>query len=245
MGLLTKDGDLHYYPIGDKHVCSDCFGDECIKEFIESQAEALKCDYCGKESSEPIAADIDEVIEYIRDCISTEWGNPDDEGVPVEGGEYVWPVKDSDDLFNYEIELDANPDVLEAIIQAFVDELWVKKDYRTADPMLSGWQLFVEEVKHHRRYFFSLDEDDRISFDILPSKFLDRLGQEISELELFRTLKPSDTIYRARIHDPNVTLSTASELGPPPTELAHYPNRMSPAGIPMFYGSFDIDTAIK
>ncbi len=245
MGLLTKDGDLHYYPIGDKHVCSDCFGDEGIKEFIESQAEALKCDYCGKESSEPIAADIDEVIEYIRDCISTEWGNPDDEGVPVEGGEYVWPVKDSGDLFNYEIELDANPDVLEAIMQAFVDELWVKKDYRTADPMLSGWQLFVEEVKHHRRYFFSLDEDDRISFDILPSKFLDRLGQEISELELFRTLKPSDIIYRARIHDPNVTLSTASELGPPPTELAHYPNRMSPAGIPMFYGSFDIDTAIK
>lgn len=245
MGLLTKDGDLHYYPIGDKHVCSDCFGDECIKGFIESQAGALKCDYCGKESSEPIAADIDEVIEYIRDCISTEWGDPDNEGVPVEDGQYVWPVKDSYELFYDEIQLDANPDVLEAVIEAFSDELWFKKDYRTADPMLSGWALFVEEVKHHRRYFFSLDENERFSFDILPSKFLDRLGKEISELELVRTLTTADTIYRVRIHDPDVTLSTASELGPPPTELAVYPNRMSPAGIPMFYGSFDIDTAIQ
>lgn len=245
MGLLTKDGDLHYYPIGDKHVCSDCFSDECIKGFIESQAESLKCDFCGKESTEPIAADIDEVIEYIRDCISTEWGYPDDELVPVEDGEYVFPVTNSDELINYEIELDANPDVLEVIVQAFVDELWVKKDYRTADPMLSGWALFVEEIKHHRRYFFSLDEDERFSFDILPSKFLDRLGKEISELELIKTLTTSDIIYRARIHDPDVTLSNASELGSPPTELALYPNRMSPAGIPMFYGSFDIDTAIK
>lgn len=244
MGLLTKDGDIGYYPLSDKHVCSDCFGDECIKGFIESQAESLKCDFCGKESSEPIAADINEVIEYILDCVSTEWGNPDDEGVPVEGGEYVWPVTDSYDLFLDEIQLDANPDVTEAIIQACVDRLWVKRDYRTADLMLSGWALFIEEIKHHRRYFFSLEEDDRFSFDILPSKFLDGLGKEISELELIRTLTTSDIIYRVRIHDPNVTLSTAAELGSPPTELALYPNRMSPAGIPMFYGSFDINTAI-
>lgn len=244
MGLLSKDGDIGYYPLSDKHVCSDCVGDECIRGFIESQAESLKCGFCGKESSEPIAADINEIIEYILDCVSTEWGNPDDEGVPVEGGEYVWPVTDSYDLFLDEIQLDANPDVTEAIIQACVDRLWVKKDYRTADLMLSGWALFVEEIKHHRRYFFSLEEDDRFSFDILPSEFLDRLGEEISALELIKTLTTSDMIYRVRIHDPNVTLSTAAELGSPPTELALYPNRMSPAGIPMFYGSFDIDTAI-
>lgn len=245
MGLLTKDGDIGYYPVGDKHVCSDCVGDVCIKNFIESQTESLKCDFCGKESTEPIAANIDEVIEYIRDCISTEWGDPDDEGVPIEDGEYVWPVIDSRELFDNEIELDANPNVLEAIMQAFVDELWFKKDYRTADPMLSGWALFVEEIKHHRRYFFGLDEDEGFSVDILPSKFLDRLGKEISELELIKSLTTSEIVFRARIHDPKVTLSRASELGSPPTDLAIYPNRMSPAGIPMFYGSLDIETAIK
>ena len=245
MGLLTKDGDLGYYPVGDKHVCSDCFGDECIKGFIESQAEALKCDFCGKESSEPIAADIDEVIEYILDSISTEWGNPDDEGVPVEDGEYVWAVTDSYDLFMDEFEFDANPDVTEVIIQACSDRLWFKKEFRSAAPMLSGWALFVEEIKHHRRYFFGIDEDERLSLDIFPSKFLDRLGKEISELDLIKSLRTSDIIYRARIHDPNITLSNASELGSPPTELAVYPNRMSPAGISMFYGSFNIDTVIK
>lgn len=244
MGLMTKDGDIGYYPTGEKYVCSDCFGDYAIKSFIEAQAVSTKCNYCRTESSEPIAANMDDVIEFILDGISTEWGDPNNEGVPWEGG-WVWPVTDSYDLILDEIQLDANPKVNEAIINAIYDREWVKREYRGADPMLSGWALFVEEIKHHRRYFFGLKEEDQISFDILPSQFLNRLGKEISELNLIKSIKSSDIIYRTRIHDPDIAFSSAAELGPPPAEAAIYPNRMSPAGIPMFYGSFDVDTAIK
>lgn len=38
--------------------------------------------------------------------------------------------------------------------------------------------------------------------------------------------------------------ATAAELGTAPREFANYPNRMSPAGIPMFYGAFDEPTAV-
>lgn len=73
MGLMTKDGDIGYYPTGEKYVCSDCFGDYAIKSFIEAQAVSTKCDYCHTESSEPIAANMDDVIEFILDGISPEW----------------------------------------------------------------------------------------------------------------------------------------------------------------------------
>lgn len=246
MGLYTKEGDIRYYPVKNKHVCANCFDDKYIKSFINGNLISKKCDFCGKESSALVAADFNDVIEYIRDCISTEWESPDDAGVPVDGGNYVWPVLDASDLICDEIGLEAKQEVIESILQAFSDELWYKRKFRTADPMLAGWDLFTEEVKYHRRYFFGTHEkDEGTSFDILPSEFLDRLGKEISELELFQILHIGDIIYRARTHRSDIVLSSASQLGPPTKEQAIYPNRMSPAGIPMFYGSMDIETAIK
>jgi len=98
MGLFKKEGDLHYYPSGDKHVCSECFSEEHLKGFIESQGEPGRCDFCGNESSEYVL-DFDDVLEYIRDRIYTEWGDPNDELVPFEDGEYIFPIKDSENCF--------------------------------------------------------------------------------------------------------------------------------------------------
>lgn len=245
MGLATPDGeDLGYYPVGDKHVCDRCFEDEYIKEYIRGQAQATKCDYCHRRSRKLIAAPMDDVIEYIIDCVSTEWGDPDNEGVPVDEGEYVWPVTDSYDLITGEVPLEANQDALDDIIQAIRDRQWFPKDYKTAEPMLSGWSRFSEQVKHHRRYFFALGEENVWTPDIRPSEFLDRLGGEILEMGLRKTIATSDAVYRARVHKPGITYLTATDLGTPRAESAIYANRMSPSGIPMFYGSLDIDTAI-
>uniref|UniRef100_UPI00258901AE RES family NAD+ phosphorylase n=1 Tax=Alcanivorax sp. TaxID=1872427 RepID=UPI00258901AE len=52
------------------------------------------------------------------------------------------------------------------------------------------------------------------------------------------------SLYRVRIHDPDVSYSSASELGSPPKDKCLYSNRMSPAGISMFYGASDCVTAI-
>jgi hypothetical protein len=51
-------------------------------------------------------------------------------------------------------------------------------------------------------------------------------------------------IFRVRVHDPANRLLTAAELGTPSRGSARFSNRMSPAGIPMFYGAFDEQTAI-
>ena len=51
-------------------------------------------------------------------------------------------------------------------------------------------------------------------------------------------------IHRARAWKNGQPWNTPEELGPPPTDKASQPNRMSPAGIPMFYGSESLETAV-
>ncbi len=51
-------------------------------------------------------------------------------------------------------------------------------------------------------------------------------------------------IQRARAWKNDQPWNSPEELGPPPTDKASQPNRMSPAGIPMFYGSEDSKTAV-
>jgi hypothetical protein len=58
-----------------------------------------------------------------------------------------------------------------------------------------------------------------------------------------KTIEKGSEIFRAR-KNKAVAYTKPDELGPPKPEECIYANRMSPAGIPMFYGSFDIETCI-
>ncbi|MDC6379922.1 RES family NAD+ phosphorylase [Pseudomonas graminis] len=77
-----------------------------------------------------------------------------------------------------------------------------------------------------------------------PVDILEALGSFVGKLRLVDTLSVGEKIFRVRIVDQG-QLSTSSDLGAPPHEFATMPNRMSPVGIPMFYGAFDVDTAIR
>jgi hypothetical protein len=57
-----------------------------------------------------------------------------------------------------------------------------------------------------------------------------------------RELPEGTQIFRVRVHDPELIFKYASELGTAPN--APYSNRMSPAGIPMFYGALEEGTAV-
>jgi RES domain len=81
--------------------------------------------------------------------------------------------------------------------------------------------------------------------EIPASRILEELGSLIETLDLLRDLPDGHRLWRARLHpDPTVTWG-ASDLGTAPREFATQANRMSPAGIPMFYGAEDRATAIQ
>lgn len=254
--LWEQEQNQGFYFVGDKYVCADCFGNHAIRKFIDNNAEAQTCSYCGSSSSQPIAAHIDKVMAFILEGIEFEWGDPDNEGVlyeTAEGG-YQGRVIDSYDLIVDEIwdELEISSDSLrEDIMNSLRGRQWCQRNFWTLRPeeaLSFSWEQFVERVKYHTRYvFFRVDGSD-VSWDrdtIPPSKMLDELGRIASELDLIKVLEPGTKIWRARIHDKNESFNTAKELGTVRLDDAKHSNRMSPAGIPMFYGAFDELTALK
>ena len=244
--------------MADKYVCAECFSDYAIKEFIEQNAFSEKCSYCSNESDEPIAAPLEEVIDFIREGLEMEWDNPVNcvGWESAEGGWMGARVIDSYELLTEEIEelQDTNQNVLDDIIY-ILDQEWCQRDpYGLPDEeaLFLSWTDFADQVKHHTRYIFLRQKEEEEfphDLDIIPvHKMLDRLSEELSNLEeenLLTMLRVGSKIFRTRIHDQGVLLSKATEIGTVPVESAKYSNRMSPAGIPMFYGSLDPETALK
>lgn len=96
--------------------------------------------------------------------------------------------------------------------------------------------------------FSSADPDFEIDYDrqegIPVYAMLDAIGQLLRRLDLMRVVQPGTVIYRVRAVDKGKRLAGPGELGPPTRENATQPNRMSPAGIVMFYGATKPETAL-
>lgn len=245
----------------DKFVCPICIDDYAIREFIRENAVEDKCSYCGKTSSEPIASLLEDVVAFLLEGIGNEWDDP----ANCMGWEGEWvgaEVIDSDELIRDRVGLDySKEDVLEDIIREMPDQQWCQRDpysLRDEEALLFGWDTFCKQVKHHSRYIFfrvdgnETDEDqERLAYsDEIPvSKMLDRISWEMSRLEykidLVKSLPVGIEIYRVIVHNSDKNPNDAKSLGTVPQDRAKYSNRMSPAGIPMFYGALDPETAFK
>ena len=70
------------------------------------------------------------------------------------------------------------------------------------------------------------------------------LGQAVRDLGLVREVGTEEVFFRARLSMRSETHLRTAELGTVPVSCATTANRMSPAGIPMFYGADDEVTAI-
>jgi hypothetical protein len=82
------------------------------------------------------------------------------------------------------------------------------------------------------------EEQDGVS----ASRMLDAIGEAVEEVELVRELPARTKLFRGRVGPRVRPYRSARSLGPPPPSKA-VANRMSPAGIPMFYGALDEYTA--
>jgi len=66
----------------------------------------------------------------------------------------------------------------------------------------------------------------------------------ISRTKLVRVFPVGTLVWRLRVHKKNEILSVPEGFASPSIEAAKQPNRMSPAGVPMFYGADDFNTAL-
>jgi len=158
------------------------------------------------------------------------------------------------DLLFDQLELEINHEELRnVLLQTLGEKEWCQKDPHGLlldDDLLFSWQRLSRQIKHEARYvFFRLKTRKEYSneSDLVrePHEIMEYLGSFISELNLIRTLPKNTKIYRARASNKGEKFKTVKELGPPDAVDAKYSNRMSPAGIPMFYGSLEKKTTLE
>lgn len=232
-------------------VCSNCFEDYAIKKFIEDHNSEQPCDFC--EDQDGASCTLEEVLVHIMTCLKYEWGHPANEGLPYESREGGWQgdvIDTWEMLENTGIEINSE-ELQDIIYSSLINNEWCKRNpYSLTEDRVFyyGWMEFSKFVMHEARYVFlsatPSTYDENQHDEMHPVKILEVLSQITENLGLIRKIDASTGIYRVRIVNLNETLNSASELGAPPLEFATIPNRISPAGISMFYGAFDISTAI-
>ena len=101
-------------------------------------------------------------------------------------------------------------------------------------------------ITHERRFFFlDLDRSPYEPDVYSPGEVLSTIFDYADEIGLFRSIPAGTKFFRARWEDSGACYRTAKDLGPPPPCKAVQSNRMSPAGIPMFYAGDEAETALR
>lgn len=241
----------------DLSICVECVEDRTLKNAVSGSASAQdECSFCGRQNA--VAFDL--VVGMFVDGIKNEFNNIDDESVAYDSREGGYQISDNQRWDTWDLVEDfsdsfARKDIVESLRKSMQDRIWVKRDVFSLGPdiaMADAWENLCEQVKYKTRYVFWLADSRKTNSypsagEITPAEVLDHIGEVIdSQLGLISTLKRGTTFWRARTH-PEGELDAdipAGELGTSPRQYAKAPNRMSPAGIPMFYGAEDQITAI-
>lgn len=234
--------------VGGKSVCPYHVTPAALKTWVRDNADADSCDYCWRTSDTPIAASVFDLVELVFDSLQSEWGHADDIGVPWEGGYMLAEPLSTEEVLTTEGDEQVSEDdeLVGDLARAIGGDAWVSRGFLVgmrSEHLRWAWETLSEIVKHRQRFFFLRREaNPRDPEDIASADLLAALGDAVIEVDLIRTLE-AEPIYRGRTHQPNEQPSTLAALGAPPKDQALSANRMSPAGISMFYGAFDAETA--
>ena len=263
---MQDNGDWPSHDLADKYVCTCHFEDKYLNEIIQSHGKQGTCSYCGKQS---VVCDMKTLCEQIVWKIGLYY-QPldnadlyladdfyDDEQEVIPGfkriGEYVVPNKltyfDSVDELMDGLYLNTDDDDLNDDIKScFMTEQWISSDIYDEDrrnKYANQWDRFVDMVTHHGRFTFlatpefkNIIQENKGKLDDILSVLRDL----IIEQGLVKTLSKGMKLYRARKVDDAKVGYAFEDITSPPDDCA-FPNRMSPAGISMFYASFEKETA--
>lgn len=253
-GPIDPDHDEMDYSLPrEVAVCCKCVADSVLEKAVTANPLAGHCEFCG--DAKAVCGKFSSVLEAIRSRFIEEWCEISDS---FEKHLLGAPDYDADEIGHTLTELldfaeyrPKNKKYIKALKAAFgdVEMFWRGSDQtHERDLHLAGWDRFKKIVKHERRFtFWSVGNsayDPHGIFETSAGEMLDEIGNLVNRTKLFRMYSKKSKFWRARVHDADVRLRDWSGLFPPPVHKAILANRMSPAGVVMFYGAEDLETAI-
>jgi hypothetical protein len=245
-------------------LCPFCFSDPSFRRRLQELRPKfprnLKCDVHPTRSGLPpdaIAPLVDAVISrnYVIGEYSRSFSNDeDDKGHWEQNGE---PLVD---IVN-ELTGAQDDNIAQTLVDQLIDDdpvdprdggdsfYHVDQSYvrvqNGSNSRSEAWEQFKVEIVYNRRFFSDLARDrlNQIFADIHLQK--DNMGNPV-----VYTLQPDDEtrFYRVRdIDSPteraDALADPANKLGSPPKRFRS-PGRMNAAGVPAFYGAFEVDTCV-
>lgn len=237
---------------GDERACRRCAaGDRAIEEFLEVDGVAGTCSYCLRRNSKTVA--MNDLMGFIFEGVRAEYGQADEEGLPVVEGSYLVQPYDGDELLFWILGLEIDGELLhDAIESATRDFQWCPRHPlapRPHEQSIYSWHRFARVVKHQVRFLFaehspSVDWTEEAEAPYSPQEILQHIGDRfVAVPSAFRSLATGTVVYRAR-WGASERGYVGTDLGAPPPERATRTNRMSPPGISLFYGAMDERTAL-
>ncbi|MFC9173019.1 RES domain-containing protein [[Kitasatospora] papulosa] len=236
-------------------VCPRCVDEDALSRQVEAAAvPQTQCGFCeGTEAAAPVEL----LAELFLEGVRRDWAGANDEGAIFEGECFPDAVHTWDlihDKFGWVFSGDGlHGAVYDALTPLCEEDQWVERlgAGASAGKMLNdGWAAFERYVKHNSRYVFLLrnrPREERDFGEYTPEEMLQAVRTTVDFEYLYEGLGPGDFFWRARTHSSKDEGADwrAEDLGTSPIKFSKQANRMSPAGIPMFYGAEDLDTAIR
>lgn len=231
----------------DTHVCSSHIDDYAIKKYISKEGINGKCSYCGSKRN---VVELETLMIFVMNGIRRFYEDAANfmSYNSAEGG-YLGETYDGQELLYDVIGLGVdNDELFQDMADSIDDSAWGSPDDyygSVSDLLYSQWGNFKNIIKHKLRYFFTmvneyktLDYDNRNAYEILED-----VGNGVKKLKLQTILPKQTSLYRCRQHKKTEKIKDACKIASPPESAAIYSNRMTPAGISMFYCAFDLTTA--
>ncbi|MFJ6760436.1 MULTISPECIES: RES family NAD+ phosphorylase [unclassified Streptomyces] len=230
---MTSSEDL---PPSDA-VCMKHIDDEHLRHHLGALMTSSRCSFCTTRSlrGEPVAVDLHHLVHRVLGAVREKYERAagPDRGIAT--------ARAVEDICRGAVE----PRVTRALLQWTEPAAWQLRETPRHHPpgaVHTPWNLFRQQVGHHRR--FTLLAGPGRHGAPSPVTMLDEVSAVVDRLGLVRTLPAGQQVWRGRMRrDPAPPGYTAADIGSTPVTRATA-NRMSPAGVSMFYGSDNVATVL-
>jgi hypothetical protein len=236
----------------DKFICTQCIGDEYLQDVVAREVvDDQTCSFCGAAP----AAEFDVLMGAFMVGVDNTFEQADNAGIPWDHG-YVFTTWEHTELPEEFAWVGAGPhdeQVMDEIRDCLAEKTYASRWWVELEPdkaFSTAWRDFREQIMHRTRFVFWANQDPDEPYlgagVVSVAKVLEAIGRLLVEFDLITTLPAGTVIYRARGHAQQEDSQGwgAAQLGTNLPKNATSSSRMSPAGIPLFYGADDTETAL-
>ena len=248
---LVMEQAMDYEDMGlatgpEKMLCSNHISDTGVKKFIKKNSSEGVCDYCGRNKN---VVSLEELMYFLMETVGFFYQDPVDFSGYNQG--YTVDFQDGWEILTDELGLEIESDEL-------LDDIYNSIDFNKAwadayayyedgpEYRIYSWNHFKHLVKHEVRYMFPGSRySEFVRSELTPEMMLAEIGKLTKKFKLFTDLSSGTILHRSRQHSTKERIHNVKQICAPETQYTKNANRMTPAGISMFYAAFDSATALK